>query len=124
MEPCSVEEEMKIVRSILAVVAVGVLMTAGTAAQSKGEGAAVGIIKNEAGEPVAGVQVNFLLPNGGVLKGVSDETGKWQVTGLGKGEWKAMFVAKGFATQVIKVTIKSEDAPVNLPAVLKKGVEE
>jgi hypothetical protein len=123
MEPCSLEEEMKIVRSILAVLAVGVFMTAGVAAQSKGEGAAVGVIKNDAGEPVAGAQVNFLLPNGGVIKGVSDETGKWQVTGLGKGDWKAMFVAKGFATQVIKITIKSEDMAVNLPVVLKKGVE-
>jgi hypothetical protein len=115
---------MKIVRSILAVLAVGVFMMAGVAAQSKGEGAAVGVIKNDAGEPVAGAQVNFLLPNGGVLKGVSDETGKWQVTGLGKGEWKAMFVAKGFATLVTKVTVKSEDTPVNLPVVLKKGAVE
>jgi hypothetical protein len=124
MEPCLLEEEMKIVRNILAVLAVAVFMTASVAAQSKGEGAAVGVIKNDAGEPVAGAQVNFLLPNGGVLKGVSDETGKWQVTGLGKGEWRAMFVAKGFATQVIKVNIKSEDTPVNLPVVLKKGAEE
>jgi hypothetical protein len=124
MEPCPLEEEMKIVRSILAVLAVAVFLTAGVAAQSKGEGAAVGVVKNDAGEPVAGVQVNFLLPNGGVLKGVSDETGKWQVTGLGKGEWRAMFVAKGFATQVIKVNVKSEDAPVNLPVVLKKGAED
>src|SRR5688500_7897911 len=115
---------MKSVRSILAVLAIAVFTTAGVAAQSKGEGAAVGVIKNDAGEPVAGAQVNFLLPGGGVLKGMSDETGKWQVTGLGTGEWKAMFVATGFATQVVKVNVKSEDTPVNLPVVLKKGAEE
>ena len=112
---------MKSVR-VFAAVAALVVMAAMVSAQSKGSVAMNGTLKTEAGEPVADAVVNFLLPSGGVIQGKTDATGAWKVEGVGKGEWRVMFVAKGYVTNVMKVQVKEETGTAApLAVVMKKS---
>ena len=115
---------MRSIRIVLA--ATAIVMSSGVIVSTQGRGEAVvdGVVKDELGAPVAGVAVNFLMANGGVIQGKSDQAGKWRVIGLGKGEWRAVFFVKGYLTQTAKVMVKSEDAAsILVPIVLKKAVE-
>ena len=78
---------MRVVRFALACVAL-VALTGGLAtAQMRGLGAVNGTVQSEAGEPVAGVTVKFLLPSGEAIEGKTDGAGKWRFCGIGTGEW-------------------------------------
>ena len=112
---------MKSVR-VFAAVAALVVMAAMVSAQSKGSVAMNGTLKTEAGEPLADAVVNVLLPSGGVIQGKTDATGAWKVEGVGKGEWRVMFVAKGYVTNVMKVQVKEETGTAApLAVVMKKS---
>jgi len=90
-------------------------------AQSRGGASIAGTVKSEAGEPLTEAVVNFLLPNGGVIQGKTEADGTWRVTGLGKGEWRVMFVARGYVTKVMKVVIEAEKPNTELtPVTLRK----
>jgi hypothetical protein len=108
------------------VAAMALVLAAGmpVMAQSRGTASIAGTVKSEAGEPVADGIVNFLLPNGGVIQGKTEADGTWRVTGLGKGEWRVMFVAKGFVTKVMKVAVAAEKPNEDLqiqPVTLRKA---
>ena len=112
---------MKSVRVFVAVAAF-IMVAALASAQSRGSVSMNGTLKTEAGEPVADAVVNFLLPNGGVIQGKSDQAGAWKVEGVGKGEWRVMFVAKGYVTNVQKVQVKEETGTASpLSVVMKKS---
>lgn len=77
-------------------------------AQMRGLGAVNGTVLSEAGEPVAGATIKFLLPNGEALEGKSDGSGKWRVGGIGKGEWRVEFSAAGYAPRQLKFVVERE----------------
>jgi hypothetical protein len=111
-------------KALRLVAAMALVLAAGmpVMAQSRGAASIAGTVKSEAGEPVADGVVNFLLPNGGVIQGKM-EAGTWRVSGLGKGEWRVMFVAKGFVTKVMKVVIELEKPDLDLePVTLRKAI--
>ena len=106
------------------VAAMALVLAAGVPvmAQSRGTASMAGTVKSDAGEPVADGVVNFLLPNGGVIQGKMEADGTWRVTGLGRGEWRVMFVAKGYVTKVMKVVVEAEKPNPELqPVTLRKA---
>ena len=111
---------MKSLRFACAVSAFVVMVGGVAAAQQQGAAGLAGEVKTEAGEPIAGAVVNILLQKGGVTQVKVDDSGKWHVTGLTKGEWRAMFLAEGYATQIVKVQIKADEQVTVPPVVMKK----
>jgi len=77
-------------------------------AQMRGLGAVNGTVVSEAGEPVVGATIKFLLPSGDALEGKSDGAGKWRVGGIGKGEWKVEFSAAGYTLRQVKFVVERE----------------
>jgi hypothetical protein len=111
---------MKSMRLACAVAAFVVMVGSVASAQQQGAAGLTGEIKGEAGEPLSGAMINILLQKGGVTQTKSDATGKWHVTGLTKGEWRAMFLAEGYATQIVKVQIAKDEQVTVPPVVMKK----
>jgi hypothetical protein len=95
-------------RIALALAAMVVLTGAVGTAQVRGMGAVNGTLRSEGGEPVAGATIKFLLPDGKALEGRSDESGKWRVGGIGKGEWRVEFAAAGYVPRFIKFIVERE----------------
>jgi carboxypeptidase family protein len=76
-------------------------------AQTRGLGRLNGTITSEAGEPIAGVVVK-LVAGSDSLEGKSDNSGKWAVSGVGKGKFTAEFSKDGFETKRINVVVEKE----------------
>ena len=76
-------------------------------AQSRGLGRISGTISSEAGEPIAGAVVKVEIGSD-ALEGKSDGTGKWAVSGLGKGQFFAEFSKAGFETKRVRLVIEKE----------------
>jgi hypothetical protein len=91
-------------------------------AEEKGTAGLAGEIKTETGEAVTRGMINILFPGKvGMFQQVkTDDKGKWQVTGLPKGEWRAMFLAEGYATQIVKTAVKDGEQVTMPPVVMKK----
>lgn len=90
-------------------------------AQTRGLGRLNGTITSEAGEPIAGVVVR-VVAGGDELEGKSDTTGKWAVSGVGKGKFTAEFSKQGFETKRINLVVEREvlqSEPIKVA--LKKG---
>jgi hypothetical protein len=116
---------MKCVRISLAVGAFVLACIVAASAQTRGEAVVDGIVKDDTGTPVSDVSIAFLTGNGNTVQGKSDAGGRWRVVGLGKGEWRVLFTAKGYVTQATKVLIRSEDAAsILVPIVLRKAIEQ
>jgi hypothetical protein len=77
------------------------------AAQTRGLGRLNGTIVSEAGEPIAGVVIK-VAAGGDELAGKSDNSGKWAVSGVGKGKFTAEFSKDGFETKRINLVIEKE----------------
>jgi hypothetical protein len=76
-------------------------------AQSRGLGRLNGTITSESGEPLAGVVVK-VSAGSDELEGKSDNSGKWAVAGIGKGQFTAEFSKDGFETKRIKLVVERE----------------
>jgi hypothetical protein len=83
------------------------LTTQGVTAQSRGLGRITGTVLSEAGDPIAGAAVKIEIGSE-ALKGESDSSGKWAVSGLGKGEFFAEFSKSGFETKRVRLLIEKE----------------
>jgi hypothetical protein len=93
---------------ILAAVAMLSVMTAqGVTAQSRGLGRITGTVSAESGEPIAGAFVKVEVGNER-LEGKSDTSGKWAISGLGKGQFFAEFSKDGFETKRVRLLIEKE----------------
>jgi hypothetical protein len=77
------------------------------AAQTRGLGRLNGTIVSEAGEPIAGVVIK-VAAGGDELEGKSDNSGKWAVSGVGKGKFTAEFSKDGFETKRVNLVIEKE----------------
>ena len=109
------------VLALVGVVCVGVVW-ATASVQPRGRAVVDGIVRDDTGQAVPDVQVRFLMGNGGGVNGESDAAGKWRVDGLGKGDWKAVFTARGFVTQATTVVVESEDpATILVPIVMHRA---
>jgi hypothetical protein len=99
---------MRSARIVLMVLAIAAMAVAVGDAQSRGMGRVTGTVVDEAGAPVADVEVKTATAAGTVIECKSDATGKWTLSGIGRGEWHVSFTKTGFATKRIKAIVERE----------------
>jgi hypothetical protein len=90
-------------------------------AQTRGLGRLNGTVTSEAGEPIAGAVVK-VVAGSDELEGKSDNSGRWAVSGVGKGKFTAEFSKDGFETKRINLVVEKEvmqSEPIKVS--LKKG---
>lgn len=91
-------------------------------AQSRGMGRLTGVVVDDSGTPVADVAVKTATSNGAAIDCVSDASGKWTLTGIGRGEWIVSFTKSGFSTKRIKAIVEREiDRSELIKITLNKG---
>jgi hypothetical protein len=113
---------MKRISAALAVAAVIGLAGAHVEAQSRGLGALAGQVTEEGGAGIAGVLVKLPLPDGSSLEAKTDDSGKWNVNGVGKGEFHMVVYKEGYATKTVKLIVEKETMrPEPVKIALKKG---
>jgi hypothetical protein len=114
---------MKRISAALAVAALIGFAGERAAAQSRGLGALAGTVTEEGGAGIGGVLVKLPLPDGSSIEAKTDDSGKWNVNGVGKGEFHMVIYKVGFATKTIKLIVEKETMlpePVNIT--LKKSL--
>ena len=94
----------------------------GTAiAQMAGLGRINGVVVDEGGTPIEGVQVHTKTVAGAAIEAKSNAKGDWVVPGLGKGLWEVDFTKDGYRSVKAKVTLSTELArSVPIKIMLKK----
>jgi hypothetical protein len=109
---------------IAALVIAGILFAATTTfAQARGMGRFAGVVVDDSGAPVEGVQITAKHDSStGVMELKSDAKGSWTVAGIGKGVWMVEFRKPGFAPKAAKVILERElDKVPAIKLELKKG---
>ena len=99
---------MKRISAALAVAALIGFAGERAAAQSRGLGALAGTVTEEGGSGLAGVLVKLPLPDGSSIEAKTDDSGKWNVNGVGKGEFHMVVYKEGFATKTVKLIVEKE----------------
>ena len=113
---------MKRISAALAVAALIGFAGERAAAQSRGLGALAGLVTEEGGGNLSGVLVKLPLPDGSAIEAKSDDSGKWNVNGVGKGEFTMVIYKEGFATKTVKLIVEKETMrPEPIKIVLKKS---
>jgi carboxypeptidase family protein len=80
-----------------------------SSAQFHGLGQIAGIVKDDAGTPLKGVNIRATLQSeDGVIEKTTDEKGAWVVNGIAKGEWHVTFQSPGYNVVGAKVTLAAE----------------
>ena len=111
------------------VLAIGLLMVSlqmmspvKASAQMPGLGRINGVVVDESGAPIEGVQIQTKTVKGGAIEAKTDAKGNWIVPGLGRGTWEVDFAKEGFRGVKAKVTIETELRRTdNIKIVLKKA---
>ena len=99
---------MKRISAALAVAALIGFAGERAAAQSRGLGALAGTVTEEGGSGLAGVLVKLPLPDGSSIEAKTDDSGKWNVNGVGKGEFHMVVYKEGYATKTVKLIVEKE----------------
>ena len=104
-------------------VVVALAASASASAQSRGQGHMAGVVKDESGQNVEGVQVKAV--KAGEQDAFTDKTnkkGEWAINGLAGGQWNVDFSKDGYETKKITVPL---DEMVHVPPMnisIKKAV--
>lgn len=93
--------------TLAGVALLAILQTQAVTAQARGLGRITGTVLSEAGDPISGAMVKVEIGSD-ALEGRSDASGKWAVSGLGKGEFFAEFSKSGFETKRVRLVIEKE----------------
>ena len=113
---------MKRISAALAVAALIGFAGERAAAQSRGLGALAGQVTEEGGAGLAGVLVKLPLPDGSSIEAKTDDSGKWNVNGVGKGEFHMVIYKEGYATKTVKLIVEKETMrPEPMKIALKKS---
>jgi hypothetical protein len=113
---------MKRISAALAVAALIAFAGERAAAQGRGLGALTGQVTEEGGSGIGGVLVKLPLPDGSAIEAKTDDSGKWNVNGIGKGEFHMVVYKEGFATKTVKLIIEKESMrPEPVKITLKKS---
>ncbi len=99
-----------------------VTLSGAAAAQSRGLGLLNGTVTSEAGEPVPGVTVKLPLADGSAVEVKTNDSGKWVLSGVGKGEFLMQVYKEGYAAKTVKVIVEKETMrPEPIKISIKKG---
>src|SRR5689334_20637340 len=99
---------MKRMCAAIGLVAMVALSGVTTNAQTRGLGILNGTVTSESGEPVAGAQIKFPLADGSNVEAKTDDSGRWVVSGIGKGEFHMAISKDGYAGKVVKIVVERE----------------
>ena len=77
-------------------------------AQSRGLGVVNGEVRGNAGERIDGGTVKFMLGSGDAIQATTDRDGKWRAAGIGKGQWRVLVSASGYAARIVTLAIDKE----------------
>jgi thioredoxin-like negative regulator of GroEL len=94
-------------RHTVAALVLTVALAAPASAQSHGRGHMAGVVKDDAGHPVEGVQVKAV--KSGEKDAFNDKTnkkGEWAINGIAGGQWNLDFTKEGFETRKITVPLQ------------------
>jgi len=112
-------------RTIAAVALVGAiaLTSVPATAQTRGLGVLAGTVTSEdGGEPVAGVLVKVPMKDGSAVEAKTDDSGKWNMSGIGKGEFHMIVYKEGWAAKTVKLVVEKETMrPEPIKISIKKG---
>jgi len=90
-----------------------VALSTPAAAQSRGQGHMAGVVKDESGQAVDGVQVRAVkVGEQDVFTDKTNKKGEWSFNGLAGGQWNLDFAKEGFETR--KITVPLDEA-VHVP---------
>src|SRR4051812_26358385 len=107
-------EEMMRLRSSFVAAVVMVALAAPAWAQSRGQGHIHGVVKDETGTAVEGVQVKAIRQGDKeVFTDKTNKKGEWSINGIMGGQWNLDFVKEGFETRTTSVSF-SESQPLPL----------
>jgi len=84
------------------------LFTPAASAQTRGFGVVNGEVRSESNEQVAGVTVKFMLASGEPIHALVSKDGKWRAVGVGKGQWRVLVAAPGYASRIVSVLVEQE----------------
>jgi predicted Zn-dependent protease len=117
------ENPMTTIRSVAVAAALAFAVSAvPAAAQSRGTGHMAGVVKDDAGAPVEGVQVK--AQKAGEKDVFTDKTnkkGEWAINGLASGQWNLDFVRDGYETKSITVPFSEFQRMPLMAVTLKKA---
>ena len=113
---------MKRIIPAIALAAVVVFGSAPATAQTRGLGVLNGTITSDTGEPVAGVVVKLPMSDGSAVEAKTDDSGRWVVSGVGKGEFHMSISKDGYAPKVVKIVVERETMrPEPIKLTIKKA---
>lgn len=113
---------MRVIQCVTAA-AVVVALSAPALAQSRGQGHMHGVVKDESGQPVEGVQVKAVKQ--GEKDAFTDKTnkkGEWAINGLASGQWNIDFAKEGYETRSISVPFSEVQTMPLMSVDIKKAV--
>ena len=91
-------------------------------AQARGMGRVTGVVLDETGAPVPGVEIKTATGNGMQIECQSDSSGKFVLGGIGRGEWVISFAKAGYSPKRIKAIVEREiDRSDPIKITLAKG---
>jgi predicted Zn-dependent protease len=102
---------------------VALALTTAVMAQSRGTGRMAGVVKDESGQPVEGVQVKAV--KAGERDAFTDKTnkkGEWAIAGIASGQWNLDFSRDGFETRTTSVPFNEFNRMPPMNIELKKTV--
>ena len=113
---------MRVIRSITTA-AIVLALAAPALAQSRGSGHMHGVVKDQSGQPVEGVQVKAVKQGDKeVFTDKTNKKGEWAINGIASGQWNLDFVKEGYETRSITAPV-SEAQPLPPMAIdIKKAV--
>jgi predicted Zn-dependent protease len=113
---------MRVVQSVVAA-AIVVGLAAPAVAQSRGQGHMAGVVKDDSGQPVEGVQVKAVKQ--GENDAFTDKTnkkGEWALNGIASGQWNLDFAKQGYETRSITVPFSEVQRMPPMTIDIKKAV--
>jgi hypothetical protein len=117
------KENMQRTIAAVALVAIASLISVPATAQTRGLGVLAGTITAEdGGDPVPGVLIKLPLKDGSAVEAKTDDSGKWNMSGVGKGEFHMIVYKEGWAAKTVKLVIEKETMrPEPIKLTIKKG---
>jgi hypothetical protein len=113
---------MRTGRVVVLMVVVVACAAAMVFAQARGMGRIVGVVVDDTGAPVAGVDVKTVTSGGTPIECQTDATGKFTLGGIGRGDWVVTFAKAGYTPKRIKAIVEREiDRSDPIKITLAKG---
>jgi len=112
---------MRVVQSVVAA-AIVMALSAPVFAQSQGSGHLHGVVKDESGQPVEGVQVKAVKQGEkDVFTDKTSKKGEWAINGIASGQWNLDFSKQGYETRSITVPFSEAATMPPMPIEIKKA---